>query len=810
MRDDRLREWLGPEASEALHRWSEQYGYEHSLRSVFDNGGTAAKIGIVDRRDRGRSRSTRLVLKLDTYSGADFGMTEFARHHRAFVADGEWARAHLAGQEDSPIAVGDRASLVFQSIAGELDWFTPLSTLLRGFHGHDEQRCSAEVLAEVFAAVIHGVLADWAGDPDVEYTTVPGALRLHFDYRLDAGRPLARMLADGRERSLVLLRDPGLTEGIELTVPVGKAHGDLHVENALVRARPEADPGDYRLIDLANHQERGPLARDPAHLLMHMINLSLPYLDGGAKAALAEVLITPGSRRADVLPRWLPLVISSVYDAGERWIADTGFGADWRRDRPLSLYAATLMILARRSTRAEDRPWLDGFAVKAADAFLAPASGPRPRTVPRPSAASAAMTGTGTGKERYFVGREAETQAFEGLLRAPDELVVLNIFGPGGIGKTEVRKEIARRARAAGATIGEADISVHGGSVAAVLRALASGLVPAVPLESLTRFTAELDARDAVREVTDALGGVETLYGPLGELRHETALREALDATSVPLTTAANTALRNRLSFERFLRNGDQDATQAFAELLRTGPAGSTALLLDTYEEVGGLDKWVRRTLIPALPRGVRLVLLGRNHLPEQSMEWDDPGVGMTHLRLPELAEQDAKQYLRHFGLTDAASLDRVYGFTGGYPLILMLVRDLAQRHGGWEAVRDMEYSADRDVVAGRLLERILREESAQEVSEVLEKCAVASWFNPEIIMRLLGVGSDQARDLFEKVRRHSFVERHPEGVRHLDKIRDLLVERLRYTSEAEYERLRAQLLAYHADKARGLAAEAG
>jgi hypothetical protein len=132
-------------------------------------------------------------------------------------------------------------------------------------------------------------------------------------------------------------------------------------------------------------------------------------------------------------------------------------------------------------------------------------------------------------------------------------------------------------------------------------------------------------------------------------------------------------------------------------------------------------------------------------------------------------------------------------------------VRKLADETGGWEAVGELEHSADRDLITSRLLERILREERVHAVRQVLEKCAVAAWINPEVIVALLGVGTDEARSLFEQVRRHSFMERHPEGVRLHEKIRELLIERLRFTSSSEFDRLNERLLAYHSERSSGL-----
>ncbi len=198
-------------------------------------------------------------------------------------------------------------------------------------------------------------------------------------------------------------------------------------------------------------------------------------------------------------------------------------------------------------------------------------------------------------------------------------------------------------------------------------------------------------------------------------------------------------------------------------------------------------------------------MILGRNQLVQENFDWADHGDAVRGRALPELAEAEAKAYLRHYGLTDPAALADIHRFTGGYPLLLVLVRQLASEVGGWAAIGSLDSDGDRDLIASRLLDRILKEERVREVREVLEKCALAAWINPEIIHTLLDVGKDEARAMFEKVRKHSFMDRHPDGVRLHEKIRGLLSERLRFTNEAEFLRLEAKLLAYHADKSKNL-----
>jgi hypothetical protein len=134
--------------------------------------------------------------------------------------------------------------------------------------------------------------------------------------------------------------------------------------------------------------------------------------------------------------------------------------------------------------------------------------------------------------------------------------------------------------------------------------------------------------------------------------------------------------------------------------------------------------------------------------------------------------------------------------------LLLVLVRHLAREAGGWDKIDTLERQADRDAIATQLLERILREERVAEVRQFLEKGVVASWFDPETVSIILEIDVQKARDLYDKLRRHSFVENHPKGLRFHDKIREILIARLRFTSEDQYQSIRQRLKEHYAEKA--------
>ena len=88
------------------------------------------------------------------------------------------------------------------------------------------------------------------------------------------------------------------------------------------------------------------------------------------------------------------------------------------------------------------------------------------------------------------------------------------------------------------------------------------------------------------------------------------------------------------------------------------------------------------------------------------------------------------------------------------------------------------------------------------EVRDFLEKGVVARWFDPQTIGVILDVGRDESRALYDKLSRYSFVERHPNGLKFHDKIRDLLLERLKFTSQSEYDRLTDRLMSYYSQRA--------
>lgn len=409
----------------------------------------------------------------------------------------------------------------------------------------------------------------------------------------------------------------------------------------------------------------------------------------------------------------------------------------------------------------------------------------------------------------FIVGRQEEVERFDQLLTGETSYHLLNIYGPGGIGKTVVGQKLTSHAERRQAPVAMGDGSRPGLTSDRLLYSFMEGLLQTPAGEGLEdsfrEFGREFQDYLVVNQVLQQGGGVQVLFDVVGNVKDQVGFTAILDSLGSAVTESVRRTVSNRFTLERYLRSVERTLTASFVSGLQAGMEAvkqPIALLIDTYEEMEGLDDWVCRTLVAALPDGVRLVILGRNQLYKVNFDWNEHETAVHTIPLSELGEAEAKAYLRHFGLTNAVALDQVYRYTGGYPLLLVLVRHLAREAGGWEKIGVLESSADRDQIATKLLERILREERVVEVQSFLEKGVVARWFDPETVSVILEVNLADARRIYDKLRRHSFVERHPYGLKFHDKIRELLADRLKFTSESEYNRLTQRLMNYYAEKA--------
>src|SRR5262249_40105587 len=172
-----------------------------------------------------------------------------------------------------------------------------------------------------------------------------------------------------------LLTDPTFADlKVDLAF-FGHAHGDLNARNVLVPIAPRVHADEYRLLDLDNYSDQGPLSRDPMHLLVSLAIGWLPELstDSRTRRALIEVLVDPDERSAPIAVSGYHRISAAIHDAAASWATSRGFLQEWTNQSLLSLVACGLMYAGRgqggQNTDA-NRLWSFHLAAAAAQAYL--------------------------------------------------------------------------------------------------------------------------------------------------------------------------------------------------------------------------------------------------------------------------------------------------------------------------------------------------------------------------------------------------------------------------------------------------------
>lgn len=410
-------------------------------------------------------------------------------------------------------------------------------------------------------------------------------------------------------------------------------------------------------------------------------------------------------------------------------------------------------------------------------------------------------------KPKFFVvGRQNELNQFISLLKGEQNQSLLNIYGPSGTGKTVVAQMMQDYASTNNIPFALIDGIQPDLTPNRILYEIKDGVAKTETLSDVFRdFDHHFEEDLIIGELLQRGGGIQSMFDPGGNLNDQTGFAQMITSLGRTITEEVQRVISNRFALERYLRGAEKILTSCLSASLSQAvekSGQSIVIIVDTYEELEGLDDWFCHILMPALPPKVYLVVLGQNALTKFNTDWGDYGNALNTIELPELAEEDAKAYLVYRGLRDSSNLEKIYRFTGGYPLLLVLVWHISRELGGWDKIGAVDAEADRDRMATILLERILREESVKGVQTFLEKGVIAPWFDPEIIGVVIGVNSGEASEIYNKLGRYSFVKSHPFGLKFYDKIRELLLIRLKFADFAEYQRLNQRLKDHLENKA--------
>ncbi|MER8223538.1 ATP-binding protein [Streptomyces sp. NPDC094143] len=229
-------------------------------------------------------------------------------------------------------------------------------------------------------------------------------------------------------------------------------------------------------------------------------------------------------------------------------------------------------------------------------------------------------------------------------------------------------------------------------------------------------------------------------------------------------------------------------ASPAGIEASATGAfAARSVLLIDTFERCQGLETWLRDHFLPRLP-GDTLVVIASRLPPAVQWRADPAWHGLLRtVAMEDLSDKDADALLNARGVRTELR-PALLAFAGGHPLALALAAEVA--------VADTQGTArwaPSEEVLQSLLEQLVGNVPSRSHQRALEICAHLLTTTEELLKATFG---DDARTMYDWLRRQPFIESSPHGLFPHDLVRDLLNTDLRIRDPRGWETMHREIRA--------------
>ncbi|EIV91905.1 hypothetical protein [Frankia sp. QA3] len=418
---------LGADAAAALIAWGEREALTVQVPAdAWKNGGyTAAILAPVYVTDTCTGTQLVVVKCLPPEQSAETDAHGTAIHE----CPAEF-RQHLVEQLYPPIATAGGRTLMFQSQAGTSSEWRPLAEL------------PPRRLAAACEAVTRSLIADWNPDRQVRTTGAVDYLRGEVDKARSLGRqtlgqgavahlPWVRTGEDlPMPNPLLLHTGESLLGEFQIDLVVGRAHGDLHGQNVLLRQYADhAEPDTFVLVDLMTYESRCPLDRDLVTLLLSAISPLLADASDRQRRLMLDVMVDQQAPCDEIAPAF-GATVSAVWRTADDALRRCGREV-WRRQYLLSLIAHGLIFTTFDDLGPDRRWWyyrLAGYAAR--ELLRAVDAAPVPDQVPVVSNPFTSPVSPG-GSDQIDI------PASGGLLSST-EVRGLDLGGAGRIGRREV------------------------------------------------------------------------------------------------------------------------------------------------------------------------------------------------------------------------------------------------------------------------------------------------------------------------------------------------------------------------------------
>ncbi len=287
-------------------------------------------------------------------------------------------------------------------------------------------------------------------------------------------------------------------------------------------------------------------------------------------------------------------------------------------------------------------------------------------------------------------------------------------------------------------------------------RDLGSRMALPAPAPKLVSRDVELDRIAAALRSSDRTGGV-FVHGAGGV--GKTAL----------LRRAAETAARERDFTVTWLDGRDiAPAPDELEDALAGARSDSKPLIvIDSFEHVESLGGYLRRALVPSLPRGAA-VLIGSRRAPGPEWQPREDGGGFEAIGLQPLDWAGSIELLGRLGVSDDAAREAAR-WGHGNPLALELGADSARRFGRVAALPEH----GRAELDGELVARLVESRLQGPHLATLAVAAIARVTTPDLLASTL-TGADPDAE-WEWLRSRNFVEPRGEGVAPHELVREAI-----------------------------------
>jgi tetratricopeptide (TPR) repeat protein len=307
-----------------------------------------------------------------------------------------------------------------------------------------------------------------------------------------------------------------------------------------------------------------------------------------------------------------------------------------------------------------------------------------------------------------FIGREKELKDIESILvycSNEKHGGFINIMGEGGIGKSEILRQLIGNAASKGFKVGDV-----------------------INLSETTNQTPLLLANK-----------IATVLGTEKFSRFEKALRDHFKAE-----------LENKIEMEF------QALSVFVQDLLDISREQSVIVALDTFESIEGgrLSEWITDNLIGKTCQSVVVVIAGRKAIPNPTPELLIKLEKFTDVETFLLAEALFKERNEHFELSRSET-DQIHEKTDGSPILSTLAIEWLLENGDIDSILSIPTNQFGQELAIRF--RFLKNDDENTVITLMSM--LDRRFNGEIYDKMVSLDRDRRDQILNSVRRFSFVK---------------------------------------------------